>query len=240
MSIPNRTGWHEVDKEISELRRHFQGARTAQDYRSVGLDCVAVTESLSAQVYDQAKHLREGEEEPPIANTKQRLERFVEDAIPGPDDAKLRKLARATIDFAQHVKHGKTPTRREAGIAADAVIQLANILRHLDDDGGGWATLTDTASPEALNGLEAEIDKLDTRLNGSDNERFNTTAITGVQARMRGHLANLVGIDLPWCTKLQTADQPWARADRLAQDIANARLEIQRSRPGGQPNQSSH
>lgn len=229
MSIHNRTGWPEVDKEISELRRHFQGARTAQDYRSVGLDCVAVTESLGAQVYDPAKHLREGEEEPPIANTKQRLERFLGDAIPGPENATLRKLARATIDYAQHVKHSGTPTRREAGIAADAVIQLANILRQLDDDGGGWATLTDTASTEALNGLEDEIEKLETFLNGRDNERYNTIAITGVQARMRGHL---VGIDLPWCTKLAKADQPWARADRLAQEIGNARLEIQRSRPG--------
>jgi hypothetical protein len=243
VSMHKRTGWPGVDTEISELRRHFQGARTGQDYRNVGLDCVAVTESLSAEVYDPAKHLRDGEEEPPVANTKQRLERFVEDTVPGPENATLRKLARSTIEYAQHVKHSGTPTRREAGIAADAVIQLANILRRLDDDGGGWATLTDTATTEglliggratsdALNGLEDEIEKLETFLNGADNsqERFNTIAITGVQARMRGHLANLVGVDLPWCTQLAEVDQPWARADRLAQEIGNARLEIQRAR----------
>jgi len=129
-----RTGWPAVDTEISELRRHFLNARSAQDYRAVGLDCVSVTEALSRQVYDPARHLREGEEEPPVANTKQRLDRFIEDALPGSDNAALRKLARAAIEFAQHVKHSATPTRVEAGIAADAVIQLANLLRRLDDD----------------------------------------------------------------------------------------------------------
>lgn len=134
ISSHKRTGWPGVDTEISELRRHFQNARSTQDYRNIGLDCVAVTESLSAQIYDPARHLRDGEEEPPVANTKQRLERFVEDAVPGSENATLRKLTRSVIEYAQHVKHSGTPTRREAGIAADAVIQLSNILRRLDED----------------------------------------------------------------------------------------------------------
>lgn len=133
ISPHSRTGWAAVDTEISELRRHFNSARTPQDYRAVGLDCVAVTEALSAQVYDPTRHLRDGEEEPPVAKTKQRIERFVEDAAPGPDNAALRRLARAATEFAQHVKHSETPTRREAGIAADAVIQLANLVRRLDE-----------------------------------------------------------------------------------------------------------
>jgi hypothetical protein len=129
-----RTGWAGVDTEISELRRHFLNARTAQDYRNVGLDCVAVTEALSRQVFDPGRHLREGEEEPPVSKTKQRLERFVEDALPGPESIDLRRLARSAIEFAQHVKHGETPTRRDAGIAADTVILLANLLRRLDQE----------------------------------------------------------------------------------------------------------
>ena len=128
------TGWPRVDTEINELRRHFQGARTEQDYRNVGNDCVAVTERLSEQVYNAAVHLRDGEEEPPVAKTKQRIERFVEDAAPGPDRAAVRKVARAVVELAQAIKHQSAPTRRDAGIAADSVIQLANILRRLDED----------------------------------------------------------------------------------------------------------
>jgi hypothetical protein len=128
-----RTGWSRVDEEIAELRRHFQNAMTPQDYRNVGNDCVIVTEALSRHVYDPERHLRPGEEVPPIGNTKQRIERYVDDAASGPDNAALRKLARAAIEMAQSVKHGSTPTRREAGIAADSVILLANLLRRLDE-----------------------------------------------------------------------------------------------------------
>jgi hypothetical protein len=134
ISPSSRIGWPAVDIEISELRRHFMNARTAQDYRNVGHDCVSVIEALSQQVFDPVRHTRAGEEVPPAANTKQRLDRFVEDASSGADNAALRKLARSVIEFSQHVKHSATPTRREAGIAADAVIQLANLLRRLEEE----------------------------------------------------------------------------------------------------------
>ena len=41
------TGWSRVDDEVNELRRHFQMARSEQDYRNIGNDCVAVLERLS-------------------------------------------------------------------------------------------------------------------------------------------------------------------------------------------------
>jgi hypothetical protein len=126
-----RLGWPAVDVELNELRRHFANARTPQDYRGVGNDCVHVTEALSRLVYDPAVHLRPGEEEPPVARTKQRLDRYIDDALPGLDNAPLRRLAKAAIEVAQQIKHSSDPTRTEAGIAADAVILLANMLRRL-------------------------------------------------------------------------------------------------------------
>lgn len=131
VSPRGRTGWSRVDEEVAELRRHFQSARTPQDYRNVGNDCVVLLEALSAQVYDPGKHLRPGEAEPAVAKTKQRLERFIEDAAFGTENAGLRKLARASIELAQEIKHSDTPRRRDAGIAADTVILVANLLRRL-------------------------------------------------------------------------------------------------------------
>lgn len=90
ISPRGRTGWLRVDEEIAELRRHFQGARTAQDYRNVGNDCVIITEALSRTVYDPLRHLRPGETEPRIGETKQRIERFVEDL---PRDRTRRRYA---------------------------------------------------------------------------------------------------------------------------------------------------
>ncbi|MBM0233207.1 hypothetical protein JNW91_15840 [Micromonospora sp. STR1_7] len=132
ISPRSATGWFRVDAELAELRRHFQIASSEQDYRNVGNDCVIVTEALSAQVYDAKLHLRDGEDEPPVAKTKIRIERYIEHTVPGPENAELRKLARAAVEFAQRVKHSPTATRRDAGIAADTVILLANILRRLE------------------------------------------------------------------------------------------------------------
>jgi hypothetical protein len=125
-----RTGWTRVDDEIAELRRHFQGARTPQDYRNVGNDCVIVLERLSEAAYVERRHLRPGEEVPPIAKTKDRLDRVVEVDLAGSENAELRKLVRAAIEQSQAVKH-RTASRRHAGVAADSVILVANIFRRL-------------------------------------------------------------------------------------------------------------
>jgi len=125
-------GWPAVDTEVGELRRHFHSARTPQDYRAVGNDCVHIMEALSRQVYDHARHTPAGEEEPPVASTKTRLDRYVRARLPGSASAEIRKFARATIELAQAVKHRGTPTRTEAGVLSDAVILLANMLRRLE------------------------------------------------------------------------------------------------------------
>lgn len=134
VSPHERLGWPEIDTEIGELRRHFRTARTPQDYRAVGNDCVHVTEALSRKVYDHERHTPDGESEPPVAQTKARLDRYITVRLSGSENAQLRKFARATIELAQAVKHSGTPTRTEAGILADAVIVLANMLRRLDEE----------------------------------------------------------------------------------------------------------
>jgi len=128
------TGWPVVDEEIKELRRRFQSSATAQDYRAVGTHCVGVLDALSRTVYDPSRHLRKGETVPPPDKSKQRIGRYVEDTLAGPEHEDLRALTNKAIEFAHHVKHSPTPTRREAGIAADAVILLANILRRLEQE----------------------------------------------------------------------------------------------------------
>lgn len=128
-----RTGWTRVDEEITELRRHFQNARTEQDYRNVGNDCVIILERLSEAAYVPERHLFDGEAEPPVASTKNRLERVIEVDLAGSENAALRKLVRAAIEQAQGVKHGATINRRYAGVAADSAILLANILRRITE-----------------------------------------------------------------------------------------------------------
>lgn len=125
------TGWPMVDREIDNLRRAFGMAASPADYANIGNGCVRLTEMISAACWDGARHGVPDQPDPPIASTKARFDRIVDVDAAGPGNAEMRKLVRATIEFAQQVKHGGTPTRRRAGLAADSVIALANLLRRL-------------------------------------------------------------------------------------------------------------
>lgn len=134
VSPHTKTGWPKVDVELTEIRRRFRTAATTQDYRDTGNRAVAVLEALSRTVYDPAKHVREGETELSPDKTKLRIGRYVEDSLAGKENEAIRGVVVKTIELAHGVKHSLEPTRREAGIAADAVIMLANILRRVDQD----------------------------------------------------------------------------------------------------------
>jgi hypothetical protein len=127
------TGWEAIDAEISELRQRFAVARTAQDHCAVGTACVRILEHLGEVAFDPAVHLADGAPMPTRGQTKDRFEAVIAHAMPGPENHHVRKLARAVVALAQEVKHSQTPSRRDAGIAADSVIQLANIIRRLVD-----------------------------------------------------------------------------------------------------------
>lgn len=131
VSPAGKTGWPAVDAAVEDVAVRFRSAATSADYSDVGRRCIAVMEALSATVYDPSKHLRDGETEPAVAKTHMRIGRFVEDAVPGSDNVEVRGLVRKAAELAEAVKHRSTATRRDAGIAADSVILLANILRRL-------------------------------------------------------------------------------------------------------------
>lgn len=131
---PGRTGWLAVDDEIAELRRHFHAASTQQDYRNVGNDVVAVLEALSDAAYVRDRHLYDGEIEPPVAQTKNRLARIIEVDAAAEGSEELIKVAKAAIEFAQAVKHNPAGSRVRAAIAANAVIHLVDIVRRLAED----------------------------------------------------------------------------------------------------------
>lgn len=127
------TGWTAVDVEIAELRRHFHTAQTPQDYSNIGNDVNAVLEALSGAAYDPSRHLYDGETAPRVAETKNRLTRVIEVDCRTVGGAELKRHAKTTIELAQAVKHNRAGSRTQAGIAADAVIQLANMIRRIQD-----------------------------------------------------------------------------------------------------------
>jgi len=94
------------------LRRRFRAAATTQDYRDVGNRAVAVLEALSRTTYDSTVRLRDGETEPPVDKTKQRIGRRVEDSLAGKDNEAIRGVVNKVSDLAHGVKHSAARRRR--------------------------------------------------------------------------------------------------------------------------------
>lgn len=131
VSPRTKTGWDRVDDEIAQLRLRFRSAATTQDYRDVGNRCVGVLEALSAAVYVAAQHCPAGQQEPPVDKTDIRIGAYVSERLAGGQNEELRGLTKKASALAHKVKHSPRADRTSAGIAADAVILLANILRRL-------------------------------------------------------------------------------------------------------------
>lgn len=125
------TGWVALDGEIEELRARFAVARSAQDHSAIGNACVRILELLGDVAFDTDRYVPAGEDVPPKSNTKKRFDLIIDNELQGSDNHQLRKLARTAVEVAQQVKHQGTPSRRDAGIAADTVIALTNILRRI-------------------------------------------------------------------------------------------------------------
>jgi hypothetical protein len=131
VSPRGRTGWPEVDAEIQALRRRFDVASSPQDYSSVGTGCVRVLEAVADAAFDPNRDLDQGEPLIPRDKSKERLGRVVKRSLSGSEVELMRKLLNATIEVAHQVKHRRTPTRRDAGLATDAAIMVANLVRRL-------------------------------------------------------------------------------------------------------------
>ncbi|QNK51652.1 hypothetical protein H7F30_08140 [Dermacoccus sp. PAMC28757] len=102
-----------------------------QDYRDCGNRCVAVLEALSATVFDPTKHWDAGEKPPPVDKTDLRIGAYIVGRTGGKGNEKLRGLEKKAPALAHKVKHSPSADRVSAGIAADAVILLADMLRRL-------------------------------------------------------------------------------------------------------------
>lgn len=131
VSPRDKTGWNNVDADVEQLRLRFRSASTVQDYKDVGNRCVGVLEALSATVYDPAIHCPDGMIEPPVDKTDIRIGAYIDQRLPGKQNEELRGLVKKASALAHKVKHSPRADRTSAGIAADAAILIANMVRRL-------------------------------------------------------------------------------------------------------------
>jgi hypothetical protein len=66
-----------------------------------------------------------------VDKTDLRIGAYIDQRLPGPSNEELRGLVKKASALSHKMKHSPQADRTTAGIAADAVILLANILRRL-------------------------------------------------------------------------------------------------------------
>lgn len=133
VSPRDRLGWTTVDQQIEQLRHRFRTASTAVDYKDVGNRCVGVLEELSRILYQPMIYSAPDEKPPPVDKTHVRIGAYIDRRLKGSSNEELRGLVKKVSALSHKIKHSPTADRTTAGIAADAVIMLANILRRLQE-----------------------------------------------------------------------------------------------------------
>jgi hypothetical protein len=124
-----RTGWERVDDQVVQLRQRYSRACTVEDYQSVGLLCRDIFVSLGEAAFDPETHCSDKEEPP--ETLIERLSAVIEVEAPGSACKELRKLIKASLDYANKVQHDRVATRQQARLVAEATIAGVNLLRTL-------------------------------------------------------------------------------------------------------------
>ena len=133
VSPRDQLGWTTVDQQIEQLRHRFRTASTTIDYKDVGNRCVGVLEELSRILYQPDMHCTPDEKPPAVDKTNVRISTYIDRRLKGSSNEELRGLVKKVSALSHKIKHSPTADRTTAGIAADTVIMLANILRRLQE-----------------------------------------------------------------------------------------------------------
>jgi hypothetical protein len=125
------TGWAEVDRAVTALRRRLADASTPNDFKAVGHECVTVMEALGRAAFDPGEHLPAGETEPSPNDAKARLGYVVSAVARGQRFANVRKIVDAAYAQGHGTKHRHNPDRLDAEVGADSVLLLVSMIRRM-------------------------------------------------------------------------------------------------------------
>ena len=131
--LKGRSGWADIDREISKLRWEFEKASEPGDFNAIGLRCARVLSILASTVFDPARHVADGIDPPGVADAKEQIACFLRSVAPGRRFENVRSLVKAAHAQANAVKHRPTAERVDAGVALAAIVLLAETLRLLVD-----------------------------------------------------------------------------------------------------------
>lgn len=122
------TGWRKVDRQLQEVRFRLYTAASEEQYQAVGLLCREVLISVAQEVYDSARHLRQGLTVPSETDAARMLEAFFSAELGGNSNEESRAHAKAALRLALALQHKRTADFRMAALCAEATSSVVNIL----------------------------------------------------------------------------------------------------------------
>lgn len=130
------TGWAGMDQQCARLRRLWREA-DPDAYNGVGLQCLKILTTLGHVVFDPARDLSPGDEEPGRDDAKKRISYFLRRVAAGEKRESIRKTVNGAYAQANAAKHRHVATRADAGIAANTTLLIVSTLHLLADEADG-------------------------------------------------------------------------------------------------------
>lgn len=124
------TGWDAVRSQVDLLKQRVASCDGTDDSQAVALLCRELFITLAESAYRPELH-------GPTSNSAvDKLNLVIEAEADGSSNRALRKLLKATVDYANKVQHQRTATPKKAGICAEATIAGVHLIRRLTEDEG--------------------------------------------------------------------------------------------------------
>jgi len=122
------TGWMRVDRTVTEMRTRLAGAKTEEQFQSVGLLGRELLISAAQQVFNESRHPTLDGVAASATDAKRMLEAYIAVELGGGINEYVRKHAKAALDLAVQLQHRRTATFRDAAVCVEATTSVVSLI----------------------------------------------------------------------------------------------------------------
>jgi hypothetical protein len=140
-ALVDEDAWKRAASSFLDMQQRLIGARTEDDFKTIGLIGREVLIALGQAVFDPAIH-KSDVEEVSRTDAKRMLDAYIAVALPGHSNEQIRRLARSAVALAQALQHDQAPTSRDAElvvIATESVFRIVEVLESRKRHDAPWS-----------------------------------------------------------------------------------------------------
>ena len=120
------TGWTEVDRKITEIKKTLSTATNTEQYQSIGLICRDTLIALAQEAFDPSKHSIPAGTKKADVNTI--IPAIINAEMSESSDERIRSYVRSTWQLVNHLQHKSTADYRLALLNVTATLAFVQIV----------------------------------------------------------------------------------------------------------------